>query len=181
MANSAVLDITKLFGASVLVVEPEDVDRRVVTSTLTSFGLHVTATDGFSSGRASLAVAPAAVLVTEHRLGAYNGLHLALIGRSARTDMMVIVTSQCPDLALQRETEAMGGTVLRKPVTTVELVAALYRSTHYKPRATRTGEWIHPPSESSQLPVARPANNERRRKARRREIATFLLREALRR
>jgi CheY-like chemotaxis protein len=177
-----------VFGASppsrfsALVVEPKDADRVFIVSTLTSAGLSVTATDNFRDAGALLVAHMPFVLVTEIRLGAYNGLHLALRGRSMRPQMTVVVTSGFPDPVLQREAERLGATFVPKPVTRAELLAAVYRTALRQPNPDGTVEPIRPPferrhRERRQIAVA-GLEQERRYGERRRDAAGLLFRAA---
>lgn len=165
-------------GFSALVVEPKEADRESIVSTLTSAGLSVTATDNFSDARALLVAQLPLVLVTEIRLGAYNGLHLALRGRSMRPYMTVVVTSGFPDAVLQREAERLGATFVPKPVTTPELLAAVYRTALRQPTPDGTVQPVRPPferrhRERRQIAVS-GLEQERRHEERRRDVAGLL-------
>jgi DNA-binding response OmpR family regulator len=120
-------DSLPLSGMPALVVEPEDSDRSLVVSTLTSAGLIVTAVDGFTTARARLVHWRPTVLVTEIRLGHHNGLHLAHIARWMRRQMILIVTSCYRDPVLTRDAEALGAAFIQKPFTPAGLLATLYR------------------------------------------------------
>ena len=117
-----------LSGMAALVVEPEDVDREFLVSTLTSAGLIVTATDGFASARKRLVRQPPTLLVAEIRLGYHNGLHLAHIAHWMRRKMIVVVMSRYRDPVLMRDVEALGATFVQKPLTPGGLLATLYRA-----------------------------------------------------
>src|SRR5689334_8808611 len=112
-----------------LVVEPEEADRALLVSTLTSAGLIVTAVDSFTSARARILRWRPAVVITEIRLGYHNGLHLAHIARWTRRQMILIVTSSHPDPVLTRDAEALGAAFVQKPFTPSGLLATLYRTT----------------------------------------------------
>jgi CheY-like chemotaxis protein len=126
--NSPVFGVSPFSGSPALVVEPEEHSRVFLASSLSSAGLSVTGTGSFSSARALLEAQPPALLVTEVRLGAYNGLHLVLLGRSVSPHMTLVVTSRLNDRGLQREAEELGATFIRKPMTAWALLAPLYRA-----------------------------------------------------
>jgi hypothetical protein len=62
------------------------------------------------------------VLVTDARLGDFNGLHLAIVGRSRRPTLVAIVLG-APDSVLAKEAELHGASYLEQPVTEEELLA----------------------------------------------------------
>jgi DNA-binding NtrC family response regulator len=107
-------------------VAREEHHRLFLDSTLTSAGLVVSSTDSFACARARLMAQPPSVLVTEIRLGAHNGLHLALVARFIRPEMAVIVTAPAGYAVLRRDAEALGAMFVPEPVTKGELLAALY-------------------------------------------------------
>ena len=130
-----------------LVVEPNPSDIEVIASTLRSAGFTVTVTDNFKDAKALLDEAPPGVLVTEIRLGAYNGLQLAYRGKSAKPTMTIVLTSGYPDPVLQRDAERIGATFVLKPVTAREFIAAIYRSALRQPKPDGTFEPVRPPFE----------------------------------
>src|SRR5688500_13367661 len=119
-------DVLPLAGIPALVVEPGEADRAFLVSTLKSFGVIVSAADGFVSARARPVRRPPTVLVTEIRLGYHNGLHLAHIARWMRRKMILVVTSRHRDPVLTRDAEALGAVFVQKPLTPGGLLTALY-------------------------------------------------------
>lgn len=110
-----------------LVVEPVVGDTLVLVPVLSALGFQVTATDSFEEARRSLH-SPPRLLITELRLGEFNGLHLVLRGLSSRPDMAAIVMTTVDDPVLRTEAEAMGATYMLKPATAEELQAAILRT-----------------------------------------------------
>lgn len=170
---------------SALVVEPDQADRMFLVSALTSAGVEVIEASDFASGRACLEAKAPTLLVTEVQLGSYNGLHLALVGRLIRPGMSLVVTSRFRDPVLQRCGEEFGAVFVHKPMTPAQLFTALVLSGLREPRANGPGASIRPleayRSELRETAAAPTDKGERRCKKRRRDIATFLLLEALRR
>lgn len=62
------------------------------------------------------------VLITDVRLGAFNGLQLAVIAHGLWPSIRVVVFSGFDDPVLRAEAEHMGATYLVKPVTSTELL-----------------------------------------------------------
>jgi DNA-binding NtrC family response regulator len=117
-----------LWGMRALVVEPDQTDRDLLVSTLTSAGLIVTAADSFTSAHTRLVRRPPTILVTEIRLGNHNGLHLAHIARWLRQQMILVVTSHYRDPVLTRDAESLGATFVPKPLRPGRLLVTLYRA-----------------------------------------------------
>jgi CheY-like chemotaxis protein len=165
---------------SALVVEPNEVDLVRVVSVLAGAGFTVTATDNYQDARNRLAAAPPLVLVTEIRLGAFNGLQLALRAEAAGgRRVSVVVTSAFPDPVLQRDADRVGATFALKPLTAAALLAAVYRTAMRRPYANGALEPIRPPFErrSGERRIASlVVEFERRSAERRRGIANLMLR-----
>jgi two-component system response regulator RegA len=110
-----------------LVVEPSAADAVWIALVLSELGFSVTVSDTFQDARAQLTVPPA-LLVTELRLGEYNGLHLVLRGKSAHPELAAIVTSRIDDPVLYAEAEQLGATYVLKNVGAQEFRAAILRT-----------------------------------------------------
>jgi CheY-like chemotaxis protein len=162
-----------------LLVEPDDVWRVLTKTALTAGGLYVTAVGTYDEAVPLLATAPL-LLMTEIRLGAYNGLHLAMRGRTIRPDIKLVVTGEFRDAVLQREADFIGATLVSKPVTANELLAAVYRTAVRRPDPDGLVDPVRPPFERRardrrERPEA-PLPHERRRSDRRGDIETLLVR-----
>jgi DNA-binding NtrC family response regulator len=164
-----------------LVVEPNELDMIRIVSALTGAGFTVSATDNYQDAKNLLETQPPLVVVTEIRLGPYNGLQLALRAESAQPRVTVIVTSAFPDAVLQRDAERIGATFALKPLTDAELLAAVYRTAMRRPDAHGTVHPIAPPFErriGERRTRLAPVSIERRSSDRRRDIARLLMRAA---
>src|SRR5204863_10193266 len=117
---------------------------RSLVSVLSDMGFQVTVSDDFRDARGRLMSAPA-LLVTELRLGEYNGLHLVFRAKSVRSDMAAIIRTQIADPLLQLEAERMGATFVPKATTAVEFRAAVCRTVFGRPDSSM--EPIRPPFE----------------------------------
>ena len=129
--------------ATALVVEPSVPETLFLISSLSDLGFQVSVTDNFIDARTGLMSAPA-LLVTELRLGEYNGLHLVFRARSIRSDMAAIIRTQIADPLLQLEAERMGATFVLKTTSPEELRAAVARTLL---RRSDSFEPIRPPFE----------------------------------
>ena len=139
----------------------------MIKSALTSAGFMVTGIDNFKDAVNLLVEARPSVLVTEIRLGAYNGLQLAYRGKSMKPPMTIVLTSAYRDTVLERDVERIGATFVLKPVTARDFLAAVYRTALRQPTQKGTFEPIQPPFERRQterrhVPAERFANDERR-------------------
>jgi two-component system response regulator RegA len=118
--------------ATALVVEPSVAETLSLVSSLSDMGFQVTVSDNFRDARARLMSAPA-LLITELRLGEYNGLHLVFRAKSIRPDIAAIIRTQIADPLLQLEAERMGATFVLKTTSPEEFRAAVARTLLRKP------------------------------------------------
>ncbi len=89
---------------SVLVVAPTAQLAAALMTSLTEAGCEVTLVTSFAAGKAHLADTPSA-LISEVRLGDYNGLHLAIWAKADNIPAIVVGNA---DSVLQREAESLG-------------------------------------------------------------------------
>ena len=113
---------------SALIVDPDDDWRLETEAVLSAAGFAVIGAATYKEAVPLLLAATPTLLVTEVRLGAYNGLQLAIRGRAERQDIALIVASAFHDAVLQREAEQFGATFVEKPVESGELLAAIQRT-----------------------------------------------------
>ena len=167
---------------SALVADPTD-DAVAVVSALTYAGFTVTLTDNFDTAKKLLDDLRPLVLVTEMRLGAYNGIHLALRCRTSPSRTTVVVTSRFVDPVLVREAEMMGATFVAKPCTADDLMAAVYRTALRQPAPDGTLAPVRPPFERRRAErrarTSRSAQPERRQSDRRGDIEGQMIRGSL--
>ena len=107
-----------------LLVVNADRDRLHATEEiLVSAGFLVTCASTFDQAKQGLLVAPPDLLVTDVRLGAYNGLHLVVRAHSDHPSMPAIVMDVRHDQVLESETKNAGAVYVGKPLGAGPLVA----------------------------------------------------------
>jgi DNA-binding response OmpR family regulator len=111
----------------VLVVDDDAALLEAVRRGLEAAGVDVTACGTFEEGRQSLREKTFDALITDVRLGAFNGLQLAVVARTYDPHITVIVFSGFDDPVLREEAERAGGAYFVKPVHISELLAYLNR------------------------------------------------------
>ena len=97
-----------------------DDDRSLLNAMNSAFlaaGREVVASSTFEDARDRLRTESFDVLLTDVRLGAFNGLQLAVIARDLHPAMRILVFSGFDDTVLRAEAEQLGATYLVKPVT----------------------------------------------------------------
>jgi len=85
----------------------------------------VVACDSFEKARQMLKDQTFDALITDVRLGAFNGLQLAVMARDMYPDMRLIVFSGFDDPVLRADAEQIGAAYLVKPVASMELLKLL--------------------------------------------------------
>jgi DNA-binding response OmpR family regulator len=147
MTSDVIPPLLQANSLSALVVDPDARDMVLLASTLTAGGFSVTVTPSFQDAKTLLMKGPPTLLVTELRLGAYNGLQLALRGRQLQPQMAILVTSSMVDAVLHREAELLGATIVLKPLDAREFLAAVQRTALRPARSDGTFDPIRPPFE----------------------------------
>jgi DNA-binding NtrC family response regulator len=105
-----------------------DDDRAVlnlVQQWLTGAGYSVVACDRFETAKQHLATAVPDVLVTDVRLGAFNGLQLVILAKQGGPHVAAVVMSAYDDPTLRKEAAQSGAGYLTKPCTRDEVLAAV--------------------------------------------------------
>lgn len=92
---------------------------------LADSGFDVVPCSTFEDAKREIALLRPDIVVTDVRLGAFNGLQLALLARDVREDVRIVVFSGFDDPVLKEEARRLGAIYLVKPVTGHSLVEAL--------------------------------------------------------
>jgi DNA-binding response OmpR family regulator len=111
----------------ILVVEDDRDTLDSWVELLQHAGYRVAAAASFEEGRRALDSLPD-MLITDIRLGAYNGLQLVVRARLANPALPVFVVTAFHDSVLQQETERLGAIYMRKPVDVAHVLAAITRA-----------------------------------------------------
>lgn len=109
----------------VLLVDDQPEVLTTLGTLLRQSGYTVVLIEQFDEARRFIDGTPPDALITDVRLGAFNGLQLVLHMRDARPEAPILVLSAFSDPMIQREAEKQGARYLTKPITRQELVAAL--------------------------------------------------------
>jgi DNA-binding NtrC family response regulator len=109
----------------VVIVDDNEALLRAMEQSVTAAGHHVIAFAQFEAAKTYLATTPFDVLVTDVRLGAYNGLQLAMIAKLEHPEATAIVLSGFDDPVLRKDAANIGATFCLKPVGTVALLEGI--------------------------------------------------------
>ncbi len=121
----------------VLVVDDQPEVMRLLVQFLVLEGHDVVGETEFEPARRFIDTTPPDVLVTDVRLGAYNGLQLVLHMRTARPDAPVVVLSAWDDAMLRQEAARLGAQYRTKPISRSELTEAIAAAGRSRPPARK--------------------------------------------
>ncbi len=108
-----------------VIVEDDEQVRHIVERWALDAGFDVTAFGALDAARAYLKDHTPDVLVTDVRLGAFNGLQLVLVAKSVNPQVIAIVMSGYDDPVLRADAQRAGARYLQKPLERHSFVAAL--------------------------------------------------------
>jgi len=112
----------------VLVVDDDPDVLRTIADMVRRGGYTVLRRSRFDEAKRFIDDTPPDMLVTDVRLGAFNGLQLVLHMRLARPEGAVVVLSAWDDPVIRHDAEHAGARFLAKPVKRQDLLAALARA-----------------------------------------------------
>ena len=112
-------------GNYVLIVDDDRQVLSLVNQWLTRAGFVVVACDSFEAAKRQLAVQTPDVLIADIRLGAFNGLQLAILAKERAPQTIAFVMSAFDDASLRREALLCGAEFLPKPFTREQVVSAV--------------------------------------------------------
>ena len=110
---------------SVLVVDDDVETTGIVEYWLADAGYDVVTCSRFDAARDYLDSHPVDALVTDIRLGEFNGLQLALRASEPGRRIAVVVMSAYDDVVTRRDAETVGGRFILKPFDREDLLAQL--------------------------------------------------------
>ena len=111
--------------ASLLIVDDDLPLLHALSRYLSEKGFQVTSCSTFEGAKQQIGASRPDIVVTDVRLGAFNGLQLALLARDVRPDARVIVFSGFDDPVLKEDARRAGASYMVKPVTGRALVEAV--------------------------------------------------------
>ena len=106
----------------ILIVEDDVPLLEAVERTFREAGRDVVACPTFEEARQALRTQRFDGLLTDVRLGEFNGLQLAVIARDLQRDIRLIVYSGFDDPVLRAEADRIRATYVVKPITTAQLL-----------------------------------------------------------
>ncbi len=111
----------------ILIVDDDPALLEALERAFRDAGEDVVAHGSFEEARKALRTTSFDALITDVRLGAFNGLQLAVMARDAHPEIRLIVFSGFDDPVLRSDAEHIGAVYLVKPVTSSQLLEILRR------------------------------------------------------
>ena len=145
----------------------ENVQREDIAGVLMQLGFTVTVVGDFAAAKQTVTTDPPDLLITDVRLGAYNGLHLVVAGKAVFSGLAAIVIGGIEDAALRGEAQQAGAVLLSGEVdrgVLVETLGILLRR-----RVRPLGQERRGRDRRRSLSAAARIESERRRFVRRRQ------------
>lgn len=109
----------------VLVVDADTRDRTSTVLLLEAAGYQVRSARSFEDARSLLTTERPDLLITDLRLGPYNGLHLVLWSRNEHPEMAMVVTSRFADPVLEAEARRNHADFLLRPVADTQILETI--------------------------------------------------------
>ena len=116
MTQSAPSHLSARRPRNILVVDDDIVLLDAIERALREAGEQAIACGSFEEARRVVRDRTLDALITDVRLGAFNGLQLAVMARDIQPDIQIIVFSGFDDPVLRADAERIGATYLVKPV-----------------------------------------------------------------
>ena len=112
----------------VVLVDDDDAQLDIVSQWLSRAGHTVTQFNQFPAAKAYLSSEQADVVVTDIRLGAFNGLQLAMVAKAGNPGTLTIVLTGFDDPVVHSEAAKAGAEYMVKPVNLDDLLARIDRA-----------------------------------------------------
>lgn len=109
----------------VLVVEPQEMLLGEMVQVLRRAGYQAVGAEDFQEARRQIAIDPPRVLLARARLGAYSGMHLALLAQRRRSDCQVVIVGNSADRTCEAEFVNAGVALLDEPLPVTILPALI--------------------------------------------------------
>lgn len=122
LMNVTIRDTRNRPTAGILIVEGDRDTLAGWVKLLHAAGYRVTGAASFEEARRALA-SPPDLVITEVRLGAFNGLQLVIRARSQNPHLSAIVLTGFPDVVIKAEAERLNAIYVEKPVDGERLLA----------------------------------------------------------
>ena len=113
-------------GRRAMIVDDDKATLRLVKNWLVGMGFVVDAFDEFGPAKRHLTESTPNVLITDVRLGAFNGLQLVVFAKLAHPEIVAIVLTGFEDPVLRKDAADAGAVYLAKPIRAEQLIEVIH-------------------------------------------------------
>lgn len=109
----------------VLIVDPDDAALCAMVRTSREAGYQTTGVATFEEAKRQIKLDRVDVLITQARLGPYNGIQLVLLGLVENPRLHALILSDRPDPVMERETVSIGAAFVVGPLLSDALLSII--------------------------------------------------------
>jgi DNA-binding NtrC family response regulator len=109
----------------VVIINDDEPQLRAMQEWVSHAGHEVLTFGRFEPAKTYLATAQTDVVVTDVRLGAFNGLHLVMVAKGGHPETTAIVLAGSEDSVLRRDAANLGARFCLKPIGSEQLLRAI--------------------------------------------------------
>lgn len=121
-ASASAASGTTLIERRAILVDDDPVLLRLMKTWLTGIGFTVETFTQFEPAKARLQASAPHVLIADVRLGAFNGLQLAVLAKLTHPESVAIVLTGFDDPVIRKAARDAGSVFLAKPVRAEQLI-----------------------------------------------------------
>jgi DNA-binding NtrC family response regulator len=115
-------------SSHIVVVTGDDERRTVLLDTLNDAGYVASGASTFDEAKHLLETRSPDLVIADERLGAFNGLHVIVVGRARHPLMKAIVTSRVKDEGLECDAKRLNVQCLVQPTRASDWLASISRT-----------------------------------------------------
>ena len=112
----------------ILIVDDDRQVLKYLAEVVRETGYDIVTCERFADAKALLSTTRPELLLTDIRLGAYNGLQLAIYAQSRHPGIPIIVLTGYEDPTLREQAKSSGAVFLVKPVRREDLLGAIRKA-----------------------------------------------------
>lgn len=133
-----VMDTRITGGGLAMFVGPDSDDCLAIMEALQSLGFKFIRTESFHEAKQVILKQPLELLISNVRLGAFNGLHLVLHGKYKHPEMTAIMIADVADSGLEAEARKMDAIMIHRGASREEWIATARRATDISARTVHS-------------------------------------------
>jgi DNA-binding NtrC family response regulator len=129
-------------AAKIFVVSGDDGHRLRLINVLSGAGYRASGAATFAEAKQVLGSSSADLVIAEERLGAFNGLHVIVLGRAHRPDLKAIVMTAHRDPALETDARRLNVDCVVETANAAEWLESVSRTLDETPALDETWDCV---------------------------------------